>query len=105
MPIREVSIYKTNLNCNLKQCLNHIDGSCELTVPFAKRLTPNSIHCKFYDNNFDESWHQYKNLGGTMSALIRLRKGLGDDTEIKPKVKPKRKNAKESKKNTLDEMF
>jgi hypothetical protein len=110
MPINEASIYKTEIKCCLKQCLNYNKGICELVRPFGKRLTPNHITCVFFDDNFSKSWDSYKQHGGTISALIRMKKGLADDAEVNVKKtkgrRPRKdKGQKREPKTNLDEIM
>jgi len=86
----KTSYANKNVKCKLKQCLNNEKGTCHLSFPFAKRLTANSIHCVFYDDDFEKSWEEYKAQGGTQGALRRMR-GRRSTKELKEIKKAKRK--------------
>lgn len=100
---------KCEQKCKLKYCLNNENELCSLIKPFAKLIKPDSIHCEFFEDDFEKSWKNYKERGGTIGALIRLKKKLPFDADISSKSKTNKKNNKKNKSepetNNLDEII
>lgn len=108
--------------CKLKQCLNaNKDGTCSNILPnIISLLIVDSITCPFYDDNFQKSFQYFKDHGGTLGAVARMR-GHRTESELKeakkamrktrsdkgePKVGGKKRGRpKKEEPNTLEELF
>lgn len=80
-----------DISCNLKQCLNCENNICDVGVPnILSQVKPNSIKCKFFDEDFDKTWKEIKNSGGVLGIILRS-KGKRTEEELQEAKKGMRK--------------
>ena len=86
------------IKCKLKQCLNCEDGICSTGVPLIEKMViPSSIKCKFFDDDFDKTYNEFKKAGGVLGIVLRG-KGKLTEEEAKEEKKAMRKAKADAKK-------
>lgn len=94
-PKKEKKKVSLVVKCKLKQCLNCEKGVCEPgPITILKKVTPNTIKCPYFDDDFDKSWEAFKKAGGVLGAILRS-KGKKTEEELKEAKKSMRKPRKD----------
>jgi hypothetical protein len=76
--------------CNQKNCLNNDKGVCDLFVPtMLSERKLGSVACKYYEDNFEETYKKVKEHGGVI-GMLRVMEGKEAIKEIEKKPRKPR---------------